>query len=249
MGVLIVCKSCGIEKESKYKTTKFCSDKCRRKYNGKHRGHKQMCNQCSEVFYKYKKQDYCSPECFRNSLKENKKEVERKLYCKTCCHCNKEFTTTKSNKVYCSAECLYQSQLKKMEEERKRNIVYIQKRCKECGKHFNTTRSKTVYCSKGCSLKYNNRRKETTRRKRIIENGNVNWEISIERLLKRDGNACYLCGETVNVNIDTNDDYYPSIEHLIPIAKGGTHTWGNVKVAHRRCNSLKQDRGVEYTPR
>ena len=32
---------------------------------------------------------------------------------------------------------------------------------------------------------------------------------------------------------------YPSIEHIKPAALGGSHTWDNVKLAHRRCNSLK----------
>ncbi|WP_210434349.1 HNH endonuclease [Virgibacillus sp. SK37] len=39
-------------------------------------------------------------------------------------------------------------------------------------------------------------------------------------------------------------DDYPSIEHVIPISKGGTHTWDNVKLAHRKCNNLKSDKVI-----
>ena len=36
-------------------------------------------------------------------------------------------------------------------------------------------------------------------------------------------------------------DNYPSRDHVVPLAKGGTHTWDNVKLAHFRCNTLKRD--------
>ena len=32
---------------------------------------------------------------------------------------------------------------------------------------------------------------------------------------------------------------YPSIDHVIPLSKGGTHSWDNVKLAHFSCNSAK----------
>lgn len=36
-------------------------------------------------------------------------------------------------------------------------------------------------------------------------------------------------------------DWYPSVDHVQPIAHGGTDTWDNVRLAHRRCNYLKSD--------
>ena len=32
---------------------------------------------------------------------------------------------------------------------------------------------------------------------------------------------------------------YPSIDHVVPLSKGGTHTWDNVHLAHKRCNMVK----------
>ena len=70
-----------------------------------------------------------------------------------------------------------------------------------------------------------------------------------DEVIKRFGLTCALCGE----KCDTNDfkiidgtvvcgNLYPSLDHIIPMAKGGSHTWDNVQIAHRRCNSLKGDK-------
>jgi len=41
---------------------------------------------------------------------------------------------------------------------------------------------------------------------------------------------------------------YPSIDHVVPLSRGGLHEWGNVKLAHRICNSIKKDNDVLETP-
>ena len=38
---------------------------------------------------------------------------------------------------------------------------------------------------------------------------------------------------------------YPSIDHIIPVSRGGTHTWDNVQLAHRYCNSIKSNKLVD----
>lgn len=32
--------------------------------------------------------------------------------------------------------------------------------------------------------------------------------------------------------------------HVLPVVKGGTHTWDNVQLAHRGCNSSKDDNPI-----
>lgn len=49
--------------------------------------------------------------------------------------------------------------------------------------------------------------------------------------------TCHLCGESVEQVAGTA--YVPrgaTVDHLTPIALGGTHKWTNVALAHRRCN-------------
>lgn len=51
-------------------------------------------------------------------------------------------------------------------------------------------------------------------------------------VFERDGWLCGICGGSVS-----RDD--ASIDHILPISKGGPHSLGNVQCAHLLCNSKK----------
>ena len=55
----------------------------------------------------------------------------------------------------------------------------------------------------------------------------------------RDGWLCQLCGQPTNPNARPQDDMRPSIDHIVPLARGGSHTYDNLQTAHRVCNSRK----------
>ena len=74
-------------------------------------------------------------------------------------------------------------------------------------------------------------------------------DITLEKLYNRDRGICALCGKPCDyedyvfrgaVFIAGND--YPSIDHIEPLSKGGSHTWENVQLAHKLCNSIKADK-------
>lgn len=48
----------------------------------------------------------------------------------------------------------------------------------------------------------------------------------------RDGGICGICGTPVERSVAT-------IDHVIPMSKGGKHEYANVQIAHRRCNERK----------
>ena len=56
-----------------------------------------------------------------------------------------------------------------------------------------------------------------------------------DRIYVRDGGVCSLCGKPVA-------RAEASVDHVVPESKGGPTTEANMRLAHRRCNSSKQDR-------
>lgn len=69
-------------------------------------------------------------------------------------------------------------------------------------------------------------------RRYAIERGAEADRIDILALYARDLGRCGICGGTVEF-----DD--SSVDHIIPIARGGAHKWDNVQTAHLLCNIRK----------
>lgn len=73
------------------------------------------------------------------------------------------------------------------------------------------------------------------KRQKMLERRFVE-RVTIRELFVRSGGVCYLCGEKV-IGKDA------TIDHVVPIAKGGEHSYANCRLAHRLCNSIKRDTG------
>lgn len=55
------------------------------------------------------------------------------------------------------------------------------------------------------------------------------------------GWTCYLCKKPIDKYKRCPDWRAGTIEHFVPLAHGGTHTWDNVVPAHLKCNLQKGD--------
>lgn len=156
-----------------------------------------------------------------------------------CTECNKKIS--EQNKI--EKKLLKEIVKQKKKEEKQIAILKeqkekeINKTCIECGEKFVTTRKNAVCCSPECTKKRANNHKDRRLKKcDIVDNG-----ITLSKLVKRDKGICYICGKKVNMKADSNSDWYGSIDHVKAIANGGNHTWDNVKLAHRYCNTIKSD--------
>lgn len=76
--------------------------------------------------------------------------------------------------------------------------------------------------------------------------------VSLDALIERDKGMCHLCGGKVSARMKRGrgsgwrrDPNYPTVDHVIPLSRDGSHTWGNVKLAHWRCNVKKGGRIIE----
>ena len=129
----------------------------------------------------------------------------------------------------------------------------LDKTCKICGSTFHSVRKTALYCSDRCRNRANERRNNRLpsnfRHYYHVKYGELYLEhydpsITLKKLYERDGGVCQICGEPCDWN-DTewgsHGPTYPSIDHIVPRAKGGEHKWSNVQLAHCICNSRKRD--------
>lgn len=133
---------------------------------------------------------------------------------------------------------------KKREEEEAAHADLMAKRwhaCPVCGKM--TSRPK--YCSRECSNKLLWANHDHKRRVKI-QAAMIDKDISLEEVFRRDNGICYICGMACEWddckrmgNVFIAGRLYPTIDHVVPLARGGEHRWENVRLAHKCCNSAK----------
>jgi len=69
----------------------------------------------------------------------------------------------------------------------------------------------------------------------------VGYEHIDDRLVfEQAGYRCQLCGRKTRLDFNRDHPLYPNLDHIIPLFRGGSHTWGNVQCLCHECNSRKQ---------
>lgn len=64
--------------------------------------------------------------------------------------------------------------------------------------------------------------------------------INVTRLIARDGPDCTICREPLDRGIRVvNHPRAISFDHVVPRSRGGLTQPGNLRLAHRVCNSLR----------
>jgi len=63
------------------------------------------------------------------------------------------------------------------------------------------------------------------------------------KLVARGRPPCHLCGEEIDYAASHLEPLSFTIDHIIPIAKGGADDIDNLAAAHRKCNRDKGDGG------
>lgn len=117
----------------------------------------------------------------------------------------------------------------------------IDETCLHCGKTFQRRlRSKRRLCSPACKTARGNRL-HRGRRQALDRDGLV----SPAELGDRAGWVCRICGEAIDQSVRWPDREMASVDHIIPVAAGGTNDPGNLQLVHLRCNIRK---GVKSQP-
>jgi len=205
-----------------------------------------VCQWCNKTYIpkQANRNKYGSRECGfkglskKRSLKakarlEQKRAARDQSLTKRCEYCGATFKGQTTKKRYCSVRCCGRAA-------HRRNYVpkpMIARECFHCGKPFETKRSR--FCSKRCGNRHNEKRREARERKAFVS------EVSFDEIVKRDGGTCQLCGREVSLDRMAPDPLSPVLDHILPLACGGTHEPKNTQLAHFLCNSRKGARGAD----
>lgn len=177
-----------------------------------------------------------------------KAEETKSIIVHSCGICGQAIIGKQANAMYCSVAC------GKVAAARQKHEKHVGEReCNYCGKAFvPELRGMWAFCSESCKQKQENKAKRQHRhtRKALKKcNGEIDHSISLEKLIKRDKSVCHICGRKCDKRdfmVDATGNFivggnYPSIDHILPLSKGGSHTWNNIKLAHFDCNRIKSD--------
>ena len=166
-----------------------------------------------------------------------------KIYAKKCAVCHNSFMGQQKRK-YCSGKC---------QKEQNRQVAWIIHRttqtpretaCRECGVVFTAltrTREPHHYCGRVCAARYARRNAEHIRRERIRGSQAVSrGRVSLRQQYEKFKGKCQICKCNTVMAKEYRVDM-ATVDHIVPLSKGGLHVEENVQLACIACNSQKSD--------
>lgn len=161
-----------------------------------------------------------------------------------CAGCGAMFASKQKKKV-CSAACSTEYYNRRFREKyqaaRLQNLP--DRDCSECGELFSPgLYGRRRFCGHKCGKRFSTRLRKARER---IAPGRAVEEFGCWEIYRRDGYMCQICGDKLNLAVHHSHNYSPTIDHIVPLSKGGSHTRANVQAAHRFCNSLKSDKAID----
>ena len=196
-----------------------------------------VCKGCRNEFRPRKKiySTYCSRDC---AFQHKASAPYSRVHIATCKGCLSLFVSRRI-RVYCSEECQpgskWQSKLPKV------------KACRLCNSEYAPTSSggsPSDYCSAACRDTASAAQKRIEKAKRQARLAAVTIEnVDPFVVFARDKWRCRICARgTPRAKRGSYDDDAPELDHIIPISKGGEHSYRNTQCACRACNIAKADR-------
>ena len=207
-------------------------------------------------------QKYCTHACrnrrARPPKSEAAKERDRKRVHppRNCDYCGQSYQGTYSGRPsqYCTPACWYAARRQGWPCSK----VYPTT-CPVCGVVWCSRTSRRKLCSAECQRKKQSQyvsakimeryRTDPQFRDQVLARAHArradklglgSKQVLLSYLIKRDHGVCGLCHRPVRAK---RGPMRPSIDHLIPLSRGGTHELSNVQLSHYRCNLEKNNAG------
>jgi hypothetical protein len=152
---------------------------------------------------------------------------------KKCDFCGKQFTAKKRDRRYCPDSYCSQKAYQQRKKEGNLLPTHFEFSCHGCGKDFTAKKAEAKWCSKKCANRHWGNLRARQARSPLLE------AYADREIFERDNWVCHLCGLPIDSSVSRMDPAGATIDHVIPIAKGGKDWALNVKAAHRSCNLKK----------
>jgi hypothetical protein len=238
------CRTCGnqfVRSGGKGRAPIYCSRKCHpSRSRPLQSGPVCNCKLCGKEFRPKVKDrtSCCSRECglkwngIQASVRANGGRVWVSVRRKPCPTCAKMHG---HKSVYCSEQC--------------RPLAYTpirrQKDCAKCGASFvprPDENGNVTFCSDECraSAKQALKKADKKLRKALTRGARGGQSVKPDVVFDRDGWRCQICKcKTMKDKRGTSHPRAPELDHIIPVSKGGVHTYGNTQCTCRNCNIKK----------
>lgn len=175
---------------------------------------------------------------------------------RVCAVCSASYRSVSAKQKTCSLSC---GQRLRFSEGRGHDahLDWVATTCAECGEEFRAyVKRYGVDVDRYCSTPCRDRRKQRVKRERgLTANSNhrsrarkhgVEYEnVEAHRVFDRDAWRCQLCRRKVNPALRSPHPLSATLDHVLPIALGGGHTYANTQLAHRGCNLAKGIKGSD----
>jgi 5-methylcytosine-specific restriction endonuclease McrA len=254
--VAVTCRKCGGPMpEGSSRNKKYCSHECGRageRERAAARRPEVECAVCNTMFRPkgLDRVTCCSRECgfvwsgFLKTVRSGKHRVSYSVYRINCADCGTKAQVRKG-----ATRCKSCSD--------NRQSVYISikgttRQCGWCSTSFTVLSDEdfrsTKFCSKACSRKnmrskpaYREMQKQAKARRRARKSGATHIQsIKPIDVFERDRWRCGICGcKTHKAKRGTYHPRAPELDHIVALANGGSHTWGNLQCSCRECNGRK----------
>ena len=252
------CGNCGVVFATNNSQRNYCCVKCRSASSYARHGRsspvdkKGVCKNCGDTFdipaTKGRPPSFCSSEC-RAEIQGGKRYKHEAG--SECQQCGTAFVRERGGSPFCSDECLrkHNRPEKVIADEQKsgasggyHKVPTKHKPCYVCGEWFSTNMTHQKTCSDYCSNQHRHKHYNVRRARKL----SVEYEaVAPIEILERDGWICQICGrDTPKSKRGVGDHDSPEVDHITPLARGGSHTRENMQCACRECNQRKGARYV-----
>ena len=143
---------------------------------------------------------------------------------------------------------------KKYDKEHKEEICLYQKKYREkhraemkkYGKNYwNKNKEKMSVINKLWAKNHLEKCNQYRRKRRAIRMGADGEKFSHLEIYERDGWICQICGKKVDKKLKYPNQLSASLDHIVPLSKGGSHSRSNVQLAHWICNVRIRTGGIK----